>query len=54
RIIMAWPNQLNPQFPDLLECREPIALLVLAHYAILLSTRRKLWWLRKWPFEILQ
>jgi hypothetical protein len=48
-LINAWPSVLKPEFWQLLEGRSPVALLVLAYFAALMSLRPKLWWFQNWP-----
>jgi hypothetical protein len=48
-LINAWPSVLKPEFWELLEGNAPVALLVLAYFAALMSLRPKLWWFRCWP-----
>ena len=48
-LINAWPSVLKPEFWELLEAESPIALLVLAYFAALISLRPKLWWFQLWP-----
>lgn len=47
-LINAWPNMISDLFVQLLEAREPIALLIIAHYAAMLSLRPTLWWTSRW------
>ena len=53
-LINAWPSVLKPEFWRLLEAKAPIALLVLAYFAALMSMRPKLWWFQHWPKLLLQ
>ena len=48
-LINAWPSVLKPEFWELLEGHAPVALLVLAYFAALMSLRPKLWWFQGWP-----
>lgn len=41
--IIAWPVLVGADFIDLLSCREPEALVILAHYAALLHMRQDYW-----------
>jgi hypothetical protein len=47
-LIMAWPNEVDEEFMRCLERKDQIALIILAHYAVLMSLRPKLWWLQEW------
>jgi len=53
-LINAWPTVLKPEFWRLLEAKSPIALLVLAYFAALMSLRPKLWWFQYWPKLLLE
>lgn len=48
-LINAWPSVLKPEFWQLLKAKAPVALLVLAYFAALMSLRPKLWWFQYWP-----
>jgi hypothetical protein len=48
-LINAWPSVLKPEFWELLEANAPVALLVLAYFAALMSLRPNLWWFALWP-----
>jgi hypothetical protein len=41
--VMAWTSFVDPAFTQLLADRKPEALVVLAHYAILLHPHRRFW-----------
>lgn len=53
-LIMAWPNEVDEVYMQDLDQRDPIALIVLAHYAVLMSLRPKLWWLSGWSDLLLR
>ena len=42
-LIWVWPLNLSGEFTDLLSMRKPEALIILAHYAVLLHHRRRVW-----------
>jgi hypothetical protein len=44
-----WPSVLKPEFWEVLEAKAPVALLVLAYFAALMSLRPNLWWFQLWP-----
>jgi len=48
-LINAWPSALKPEFWELLSTNAPVALLVLAYFAALMSLRPNLWWFQLWP-----
>ncbi|KAF2968909.1 hypothetical protein GQX73_g4672 [Xylaria multiplex] len=41
--VMAWPNLVDPMYPRLLAESRPEALIILAHYAIMLHQHRQFW-----------
>lgn len=43
RLIWAWPVLLSGVYTDLLQRRQPEALIILCHYAVLLHQRRSVW-----------
>jgi hypothetical protein len=48
-LIDAWSVTLPAEHRDMLEEREPVALVVLAHYAVLISLTPEVWHLNGWP-----
>lgn len=42
-VVIVWPILVSPDYVDLLRQRHPIALIILAHYAVLLHRGRHLW-----------
>lgn len=42
-ITLAWPVRLSAEFIELLEQRQPISLIILAHWAVLLHVDRDFW-----------
>lgn len=48
-----WTFQVSAGFLELLEAREPFALVVLAHYAVILHHLRDCWWMGDWGTRIL-
>ncbi|KAH7342521.1 hypothetical protein BKA65DRAFT_595632 [Rhexocercosporidium sp. MPI-PUGE-AT-0058] len=43
RIVMSWPINISAEFTELLDQRKPEALVVMAHFSILLHCRRAFW-----------
>ncbi|KAI9727801.1 MAG: hypothetical protein M1834_007948 [Cirrosporium novae-zelandiae] len=43
RRVIAWPITVSAEYTELLAQREPVALIILAHYAILLDNYREYW-----------
>lgn len=54
RLIWGWGNSVDPLFLDLCSARHPVALVVLAHYGVLMSLNAGLWHLRSWPAALLE
>ena len=42
-VVFAWPLVISNEFTKLLQKRTPEALIILAHYAVLLLARRRIW-----------
>ena len=53
-LIMTWPHEIDLRCYELFELRDPVALILLAYYAVLMSMRKRLWWLARWPKLLLQ
>ena len=49
RLIMTWANDVQPPFEELVRQNKPVALVILAEYAVLIRYGADLWWVRKWP-----
>lgn len=49
-----WAFRIPVRFQDLVREREPFALVVLAHYAVILHHLRESWWMGDWANRILQ
>ncbi|CRG83389.1 putative transcriptional regulatory protein YLL054C [Talaromyces islandicus] len=49
-----WAIKLSPLFLDCLQERQPLALIVLAHYCVLLHYLRRYWCLAPWPTRVFQ
>lgn len=48
-----WTFRIPPEFLELLEERQPFALTVLAHYAVVLHNLKDSWWMGDWGMRIL-
>lgn len=53
-LIMSWPNEVHEVYMEQLESRDPVALVILAHYAVLMKMRTRYWWLKGLPLMVLQ
>ncbi|KAJ5178725.1 hypothetical protein N7492_001935 [Penicillium capsulatum] len=49
-----WAFRIPVRFQDLVRARQPFALVVLAHYAVILHHLREYWWMGDWAIRILQ
>ncbi|KAJ5820447.1 hypothetical protein N7474_006038 [Penicillium riverlandense] len=49
-----WISQVPTAFVDLVEQRQPFALVVLAHYAVILHHLRDSWWMGEWGTRVLR
>lgn len=47
-LMFTWPVSLSEKFMSLLSARDPVALVILAHFGILFHLKRDCWWLRGW------
>lgn len=54
RVVQEWAVSICPIFETLLLQHKPVTLIILAHYAVLLSMSKELWWVKKWPRLILE
>ncbi|THY79033.1 hypothetical protein D6C86_01870 [Aureobasidium pullulans] len=52
-LLLVWPIEVDAEYLTLLSCRDPFALIILAHYAVLISLRPNAWWAAGWPVKIL-
>ena len=52
-LIQTWPMDVGASMIDMLAAKDPVALVVLAHYAVILHHLHNLWWIRDWGTRIL-
>lgn len=54
-VVLRWPYQLEPRFIEIIEDRDPVALVILAHWALLLRTleTERFWFLQGWSSHLL-
>lgn len=52
--IYAWLYKLSPEYLQLLAQRTPEALVIFAHFCVLLKTLDGCWWMQGWPAHLLQ
>ncbi|KXL42044.1 MAG: hypothetical protein FE78DRAFT_173921 [Acidomyces sp. 'richmondensis'] len=48
-LIQTWPMHVDSLFLEMCERMDPIALIILAHYACMVHTRRNVWFFERWP-----
>lgn len=53
-LIQRWAIESDNEFIALCDSRHPVALIVLAHYAVLVQMRTNLWFFQRWPRLILR
>lgn len=54
RLIQTWPVEVGKEFTMMLAAREPLALIILAHFAVLAGTRPGAWWMVGLPTRLFQ
>ncbi|KAI5289264.1 hypothetical protein KEM55_008861, partial [Ascosphaera atra] len=52
-LMCAWPASLSNNFMELLIRRRPLALVILAHFAVLLRNHEQCWYLAGWDRYLL-
>ena len=52
-MVLSWPHMMESEYEKLLAERQPIALIILAHYAVLLDAFKEYWWLRGWGKQLI-
>jgi hypothetical protein len=52
--IYSWLYKMDGQFIEMLNQRSPLALVVFAHFAVLLKYLGSCWWMQGWPTHLLQ
>ncbi|KAF4167254.1 hypothetical protein CNMCM6936_005504 [Aspergillus lentulus] len=53
-VAFQWMYHIPPRFIDLVHERYPFALVILAHYAVVLHFMRSRWWMGEWGARIIQ
>jgi hypothetical protein len=54
KLIDAWPVEVDNAYEMMVLQRKPVALVILAHYAVLLSLKENAWWLPGLPRKLLE
>jgi hypothetical protein len=52
-VAFQWIFQIPPRFIDLLRERRPFALIVLAHYVVIIHSLRGHWWMGEWAARLI-
>lgn len=53
-LVFVWTVSISDEFVLALQCRKPMALVILAHYAILLHSVNERWWARERGAELIR
>lgn len=53
-IAFLWPTMIPQKFVNMLNCRAPEALIVLAHYCVILHHLDRYWWKTGWTVHLLE
>ncbi|KAG4437146.1 hypothetical protein IFR05_007380 [Cadophora sp. M221] len=53
-MILNWPILVSQEYMSLLSSRRPAALVILAHYAVVLHEVRDRWWVSEWGVKLVQ
>ncbi|KAF1997816.1 hypothetical protein P154DRAFT_272340 [Amniculicola lignicola CBS 123094] len=53
-VIFVWPALLEDRFQNLMSSKNPVAVIILAHFAILMVRARTKWWVHNWPERIVR
>lgn len=52
-MFMTWPARLSDEYLALIEAHNPVAVIVVAHFAVLMSRSPSAWWMKGWPERII-
>ena len=52
--IQMYPGMVDVLYIDALRRKEPIALIILAHYAVCLSLIKNMWWVQSWGESLIR
>jgi hypothetical protein len=53
QVVFVWLFRLKDRFVECLQHRHPVALVILAHFCVLLNDLSSLWWMQKWTQHLL-
>lgn len=51
--VLGWPITASQEYIALLSSRQPMALVILAHFAVILDDMRDSWWVREWGSRLI-
>ncbi|RYP46286.1 hypothetical protein DL768_007478 [Monosporascus sp. mg162] len=54
RAIWGWASNVDSAFLDMCSAQNTVALVILAHFAVLMSLNRGIWYLQSWPAVLLR
>ena len=49
-----WISRIPSRFMDMLKERQPLALVILAHFIVILHSLRRQWWIGEWSTRVLE
>ena len=53
-IALRWMESIPPRFIELVRAQQPFALVLLAHFAVVLHSLRAQWWMGDWGMRVLE
>ncbi|PVH67424.1 hypothetical protein DL98DRAFT_643369 [Cadophora sp. DSE1049] len=53
-IVLSWPIDVSQEYTRLLSLRRPMALVILAYFAVTLEEVRESWWAGGWGIQLIQ
>ncbi|KAE9364761.1 hypothetical protein N431DRAFT_421945 [Stipitochalara longipes BDJ] len=53
-MVLSWPISVSQEYITLLASRQQMALVILAHYAVVLNEIRDTWWANGWGYKLVQ
>lgn len=54
KLVDAWPVEVDSAYEEMAVQRKPVALVILAYYAVLMSMKPNSWWFSGWPEILLE
>lgn len=53
-LTFSWPAKSSKDYISLLALKHPVAMIILAHFAVLLHLKKKFWWIGDWGCTIIR